>query len=166
MLVGDFIASIGAWLDECDGVTVSGGEPFDQPDALSALLQALRHQWPEHDVLVYSGYAWENLRMQLGSMTGLIDALMSDPFELEQPQTLRLRGSDNQRLHLLTERGKARFQDYDGALLPGDRTLDIAFDADGTVWMAGVPLRRDLQRLRELLEQQGHKATVSEQRME
>jgi len=34
--------TIDPWLKEADGVTISGGEPFDQPMALAALLGWLR----------------------------------------------------------------------------------------------------------------------------
>ena len=46
--------------DALDGVTISGGEPFEQPDGLRALLSGLR-AWRESahldfDILCYSGY--------------------------------------------------------------------------------------------------------------
>ena len=46
--------------DGFDGVTITGGEPFDQPAALSALLSGL-HRWRtqaglDFDLLCYSGY--------------------------------------------------------------------------------------------------------------
>ena len=57
---------IEAWLDslerdEVDGVTISGGEPFDQPEALAELLHWLREFYCEavRDILVYSGYSLE-----------------------------------------------------------------------------------------------------------
>jgi anaerobic ribonucleoside-triphosphate reductase activating protein len=28
------LATIEPWLDEADGITISGGEPFDQPEGL------------------------------------------------------------------------------------------------------------------------------------
>ena len=40
--VDEVFASISAWLLEADGVTVSGGEPFDQPSGLAALLRRVR----------------------------------------------------------------------------------------------------------------------------
>src|SRR5438094_1700531 len=49
-----------------DGVTISGGEPFDQPKALSTLLDGLLH-WratdgPDFDILCYSGYRLSHLQ--------------------------------------------------------------------------------------------------------
>ena len=38
------------------GVTFSGGEPFEQADALGALAEALRAAWPEASRMAYTGY--------------------------------------------------------------------------------------------------------------
>ena len=54
------------------------------------------------DVLVYSGYSLESLVPCLERFEHLIDALITDPFRNDVPQTLALRGSDNQRLVTLT----------------------------------------------------------------
>ncbi len=88
------------------GITVSGGEPFEQFAALLALLGELR-QRSRADILVYSGYPLEHLHAQLEQAAGLIDALISDPYQQHAEQSLALRGSDNQRLSLLTELGRA-----------------------------------------------------------
>jgi anaerobic ribonucleoside-triphosphate reductase activating protein len=144
-----------AWLPQADGITISGGEPFDQPEALLALLRVLRAH-TGGDVLVYSGYPLEAIHDTLEQARGLIDALVSDPFELDAPHTRPLRGSDNQRLHLLTEPGRRHFAGYERPLAQGDRALDVMFDADGSVWFAGIPGRGDFPRLRKLLAARGH----------
>ncbi|MFT3718254.1 4Fe-4S single cluster domain-containing protein [Pseudorhodoferax sp.] len=160
--VADLVASIAPWLAQCDGVTVSGGEPFDQPQALATLLGRIR-QLSSVDILAYSGHPYEKLQGFLAAWPGLIDALISDPFEFHRPQTKRLRGSDNQRLHLLTERGRERFAGYDEQPAgPADRQLDVMLDDEGVVWLAGIPRRGDMQRLQDLLRAQGHFSITSE----
>lgn len=159
--VSEVVARIAPWLAACDGVTVSGGEPFDQPQALAELLGQIR-ALSRVDILVYSGHAYEKLQPWLAAQPGLIDALISDPFELDQPQTQALRGSDNQRLHLLTALGRARFADYDRPLHAGDRQLDVMLDDAGIVWLAGIPSRGDMRRLQGLLQAQGHFSLTSE----
>ncbi|NBF06682.1 4Fe-4S cluster-binding domain-containing protein [Pseudomonas sp. Fl5BN2] len=148
------------WLEQAQGITLSGGEPFDQPDALLALLQGLR-QRTQVDILVYSGHTLETLQPLLHTAEGLLDALICDPFEQQQAQTLVLRGSDNQRLILLTELGRQRLSTYQRPLQPDDQALDLMFDDDGSVWMAGIPRRDDLLRLRDLLHGQGHQLQIS-----
>ncbi|SKA28395.1 4Fe-4S cluster-binding domain-containing protein [Novilysobacter spongiicola] len=158
--VGELLEQVQPWLDHADGITVTGGEPFDQPEALLELLVALRRQ--RHiDILVYSGHPLERLTAFLDRAEGLIDALISDPFENQQPQSIALRGSDNQRLNLLTALGRERFTAFERPLRAGDQVLDLMLDDDGSVWMAGIPRRDDLLRLRDLLRDQGHRLQVS-----
>lgn len=149
------------WLPDAEGITVSGGEPFDQPEALNVLLRELRRLTPV-DILVYSGHPFEALSGWLRENPGLIDVLISEPYDEQAAQTLALRGSDNQRVHLLTELGSARFASFDRPALPDDRRFDVMFDADGVVWLAGIPARDDIRRLREAMRALGHEVVFSE----
>ena len=158
--VGDLLDTLGSWLASADGVTVTGGEPFDQPVALAALLAGLRARF-EGDILVYSGYPIEALAGPLERMGGLIDVLISDPFERDAGDRLALRGSDNQRLHRLTPLARARFAGFD-APAAASRSLDLMMDAAGRFWLAGIPRRGDFARLRQLLEVQGHQTLTSQ----
>lgn len=132
------------WLPRSDGITISGGEPFDQPEALQRLLIQLRSS-TRGDILVYSGYPFEALETYLLSMPGLIDALITDPYDQTASQTKSLRGSDNQRLHYLTALGEQRFSAY--LRKPFDRRVDLMVDPSGEIWMAGIPGRGDFERL-------------------
>ena len=148
-------------LATADGITVSGGEPFDQPEALFGLLAAWRAVHAG-DILVYSGYSLENLAPSLARFENLIDALITDPFRNDLPQTLALRGSDNQRLVTLTPLGEERFRSYERPLAPKDRSFDIMFDDEtGGAFLAGIPRPGDMARLTELLREAGHLATTS-----
>lgn len=159
--VTEVVSRIAPWLAQCDGVTISGGEPFDQPQALATLLIEVR-ALSNANVLVYSGHPYEKLVDFLAAWPNLIDALMSDPFDLRQPQTKLLRGSDNQRLHLLTDRGRESFATYERQVGPEDRQLDVMLDNEGVVWLAGIPSRGDMKRLQDLLRSQGHSSITSE----
>lgn len=161
MSSADLLSQINISMRDADGVTISGGEPFDQPEGLLAVLNGLvleAHQ----DVLVYSGYPFEKISSTAAFESGRIDALISDPFDISKPQNLALRGSDNQRLHLITELGRKKFISYDRPRKKSDLSLDVMFDADGSVWLAGIPKRGDMQKLQELLRLQGHLIATSE----
>lgn len=157
------LESVAQWLTEADGVTISGGEPFQQPAALEALLHGLRNlAGGEKDILVYSGYAWEQIASRVTSWEGLADALISEPFRAEAGQSLVWRGSDNQRMHLLTALGRARYAEWTEAsrvTLP--QALDIFFQ-DGEVWMAGIPAPGTLENLRTRLAEAGFDSTTSQ----
>ncbi|MBK5143763.1 radical SAM protein [Budviciaceae bacterium BWR-B9] len=149
------VEQISPWFPLADGITISGGEPFDQPEALSALLLAIR-QCFHGDILVFSGYSFTAISPYLDVMNGLIDALVSGPFEQDSPQTLKLRGSDNQVLHLLTEIGKANFSRFDQSLNDKEKVLDMTINEQGMVNLIGIPRRDDMTRLQLILQQQGH----------
>ncbi|NTF55021.1 radical SAM protein [Agrobacterium rhizogenes] len=157
------IDAMDRWLPAAEGLTVSGGEPFDQPDALADLLTAFRRR-SETDILVFSGYPVEKLTAHLEMMDGLVDALISDPYLVDAPQTKALRGSDNQRLHLLTALGEARFTAYERAIQSGDKKFDLMMDADGTVWMAGIPTRGDFEKLSRHLSNEQHTVLTTQDR--
>jgi anaerobic ribonucleoside-triphosphate reductase activating protein len=110
---------------------------------------------------VYSGYAYDTIRDWVASEPGLIDALISEPYLESMPQTLALRGSDNQKLHLLTALGAERFAGYDRTLQTADRRFDVMFDPDGTVWLAGIPTRVDFERFRRAVETSGNSMVLS-----
>jgi len=159
--IDEVVSAIAQWIPAADGITISGGEPFDQPDALIELLKRLR-SLTEADVLVFTGHPWTKVREVVDASPGLIDALVTGPFDVNQSQTLALRGSDNQELHFLTAVGQARIALYQRPITEAERTLDVMFDDHGDVWFAGIPGRDDFRRLREMLEKTGARLSTSE----
>jgi anaerobic ribonucleoside-triphosphate reductase activating protein len=151
------------WLAEADGVTISGGEPFDQPGGLNRFLIGLRERF-QGDILAYSGYAFETLQERHGNDLSLIDALISEPFDETQPTDAPLRGSANQRLHILTSLGASRFAFVASSKEPG-APLDVVSESDGSVWIAGIPRRGDLRRLTAALAGQGIRLATSAGRL-
>ena len=90
----------------CDGITISGGEPFQQPEALYHLLKALRTN-DAPPVLVFSGYPYSTLQTNpvCAKSLSLIDALICGPYHSERPTAYdRFCASDNQELILLSPR--------------------------------------------------------------
>lgn len=158
--IDELFERLDAWLPDCNGITISGGEPFDQCNALIEVLTRLRAEVGA-DILVYSGHPFERLADTLQCMDGLIDALITDPYLLHAPQTLPIRGSDNQRLHMLTPLGRSRFATFEDPERRA-KTFDVMFDDDGAVWLAGIPRRGEFERLKAHLGQLGHCIRTSE----
>lgn len=84
-----------------DGVTILGGEPFQQPAGLLTLLQSLKAQG-QHIVL-YTGFTLEELSLRQNSQTAqilaLTDILIDGPFVKELADNAgEWRGSTNQRI--------------------------------------------------------------------
>jgi anaerobic ribonucleoside-triphosphate reductase activating protein len=87
-----------------DGISLLGGEPFFQPLALWALVQALRVRRCPH-LLVYSGYTYERLqqmardRPAIGAVLGDVEILIDGPFVAKRAdQAGPWTGSGNQRV--------------------------------------------------------------------
>jgi anaerobic ribonucleoside-triphosphate reductase activating protein len=156
----DLLARVGDLAADAQGFTVSGGEPFDQPDVLAAVLTSWRKA-SATSTFVFTGREYGDVAPWLGCHPGLIDALMTGPFRSDLPQTTALRGSDNQSLHVLSDLG-GEFRTYERPVTPSDRRLDVMFGSDGDAWFAGIPARGDLARLRRALIASGHSATTSD----
>ena len=161
VLINEIMAAIEPWLNDAEGITISGGEPFDQPEALGSLLALLRSKTTV-DILVYSGHPFEKIASIVEKNKGLIDAIISDPYEDNTSNTLVLRGSDNQRLHCLTTLGEIRFRQFERTITPTDKMFDIMFEEDGAVWLAGIPGRDDMKRLKTILANDGHIAVTTQ----
>lgn len=158
--IEQLMTKLSSYLPLIDGITISGGEPFDQFEALLAIVVQLRER-TKVDILVYTGYGVEDITDQLQQIKPYIDVLISDPFQRQSSQTLRLRGSDNQRLHCFTSQAVEKFSYYQQAVTTEDKVLDVMFDAEGVVWFAGIPRRDDFVKLQTLLKQQGHQIKVT-----
>ena len=84
-----------------DGITLSGGEPFCQPEACRARAEAARDLGLS--VWCYTGYTWEKLMQEADparlALLEAVDVLVDGPFILAQKSLeLKFCGSRNQRL--------------------------------------------------------------------
>ena len=160
--VASVLERLGEWAGASDGLTVSGGEPLDQQGSLAELLRGWRALSPK-SVLVFTGYDWSVARAFFDEHRALADAVIAGPYNAIEGQTLALRGSDNQTLHVLTPLGEA-FSAYERERTPADRKLDAMFDEDGSVWFAGIPAPGDFERLAYALNADGHQVAISADR--
>ncbi|MGH4027236.1 MAG: 4Fe-4S single cluster domain-containing protein [Pseudonocardiaceae bacterium] len=142
-----------------DGVTISGGEPFQQPEALTELLDGIaawRHSWAEEvDVLVYSGYPWSRLSRttRFASALQRCDAVIAGPYVARRNSGVALRGSDNQRVVTLTPLGERRYGQPDSGS-GGDQRMHVSVDGD-RIYCIGIPRSGDMDRLTEHLADAG-----------
>lgn len=145
--------------DAIDGVTISGGEPFDQPDALAELLRGLRawgdRQSQQVDLLCYSGRPYADLERDFVDQLALLDAVIPEPYRQGEPTTLALRGSANQRVVPLSDLGWQRYSPEALEALGAQRHR-IQYEVDGeSIWFIGIPEQGAMRRIRERANEQG-----------
>lgn len=130
-----------------EGLTLIGGEPFDQPEFAAEL--AASAQRVGLGVICFTGNLIEDLRSRGGAapdVIGATDLLIDGPFDASLPERDRpLVGSQNQRLIHLTDRYRAAM---DG--LARNR-VELRITADGTIDVAGFADRDRKRRLAETL---------------
>ncbi|MBR4991008.1 MAG: radical SAM protein [Oscillospiraceae bacterium] len=114
-----------------EGITISGGEPYLQAEALAELIEMLRLS-ADLGVIVYTGNLYEQIREE--RLTGLCDAIIDGPYMKDRDDNKSLRGSDNQRLILLTDR-------YKGLIPFGtiNRQTEKFVSSEGFTALVGVP---------------------------
>ena len=127
------------------GVTILGGEPFDQAETLALFLQEVKRL--NLNVLAFSGYYYEQL-LQRGvnpEIFDYIDLLIEGPFEQELLDLSRpWVGSSNQKYRFLTDQwDESIFTTY-------TNKVEVRVNVNGTIDINGMI---DQDSLRELQNQ-------------
>jgi len=137
-----------------EGVTLSGGEPFEQAGPLLELVGICREAGL--GIMAFSGFTMEEI-LSSGAddrlaLLSALDLLVAGRYDLLKPPAPGWRGSSNQTLHFLTDR-YARLRDSPEDLAePG---VECHAQADGDVVVTGFPTRALYRQLCEAL---GHRA--------
>ncbi|MEV4558703.1 4Fe-4S cluster-binding domain-containing protein [Kitasatospora sp. NPDC049285] len=148
-----------ALADGVDGLTVSGGEPLEQPAALADLLAAADRErqsaGAEADLLVYTGRELADVRADPACAAALAraDAVITGRYLAGQPTDLVWRGSANQRIVPLTALGERRYAPHlDRRTDRPDLQVRVT---DGELRIIGVPRPGDLGRIERELRERG-----------
>ena len=121
--------------DDVEGLTLSGGEPLQQAAAAAELLDRARARGLS--TLAFSGYSIDEIRALPGGADVLarLDVLIDGRYVAGDRLATGLRGSANQRIHLLTSR-------YTRAEVETTPVAEIRIGRTGEVILTGVdPLK-------------------------
>jgi len=115
-----------------EGITISGGEPLQQSDALLRLLSAVRMH-TTLSVLLFSGYTLREIRpMPHGpQILAHVDVLIAGRYVQTSRLAHDLRGSANKTVHLLTDR--YTLEDIEHVPL-----AEVWIDAQGHISISGI----------------------------
>lgn len=118
--------------NEIEGVTISGGEPFQQSAALLTLVKSLR-QIPTLSILIFSGFELDEIKRIPGGDEILdnIDVLIYGRYQKEQRLAQDLRGSSNKTVLFLTQR-------YGPSNLTNSPISEILISPTGQIEITGI----------------------------
>jgi len=95
---------------DIDGFTLTGGDPFLQPDALEELLPELCTI--SDDIICYTGYSFDEIGEQYQEIIKRISVLIDGKYIENQNDGSVLRGSNNQKIYILQEDKRQYYEDY------------------------------------------------------
>jgi anaerobic ribonucleoside-triphosphate reductase activating protein len=130
--VAELFAQISALSDSIEGVTISGGEPFQQADAVLELLQRLRAE-TSLSLLVFTGFTWEEVQRlpQARALLACIDVLIAGRYDARQRLAHGLVGSANKTVHFISQ----RYTQTDLAATP---VGEIILTPNGDILISGI----------------------------
>lgn len=135
-------------IPDTEGITLSGGEPFEQAEACAILTETIRKAGPS--VMVFTGCPYEHLQESedpsVQRFLASIDLLVAGPYvERLKIDVDRWRASSNQQILALTD----RYADLVKSGLSEEAVVEVSADG-GVLSFTGFPDRKDLRWLREL----------------
>ncbi|MGK3200882.1 4Fe-4S single cluster domain-containing protein [Amycolatopsis sp. MEPSY49] len=126
-------------IEGIEGVTLLGGEPFDQPSPLGEFAAAVRSAGLS--VMTFTGHVLEDLPPS--KLLDSTDLLVDGPFLAEHPEPSRpWVGSVNQRFHFLTDR-------YDESIFTTPNRLELTISPEGAIELNGFATTEVLEALLE-----------------
>ena len=118
--------------DAIEGITISGGEPFLQQEALCDMINKVR-KYKDVGVIIYTGMKYSKIKST--PLASLADIIIDGEYVEELNDNKSLRGSSNQKVICLTDRYKDIISEYYGVT---GRKIELII-SDGVTQMIGIP---------------------------
>jgi anaerobic ribonucleoside-triphosphate reductase activating protein len=137
------LSSSGTWLEIDDvikqvshpgieGISISGGEPLQQPGSLLTFLEKLK-QVTTLTVVLFTGYTWQKVQHmpQAKKLLSLVDILLAGRYDLSRRIASSLLGSSNKTIHFLTSK-------YTPSDLQGVPESEVIIKENGEIILSGI----------------------------
>lgn len=123
-----------------DGITITGGEPFEQYKALLVFCSIIK-SYTDLTIFVFSGYSLEELQQRYPDQMFMtyLDYLLDGRYDRSLHENHNARGSSNQHLYQFEEGAPVLQQE----LFSGQQ-WSFAVSDDGKVFLSGIPKKHDL----------------------
>lgn len=133
-------------LQEIEGISLVGGEPLLQAEAVGGLLRRIKDK-SSLSVMLYTGFTLDFLKNSGKSkfipILEQTDILVDGPYRPELDFAQKWRGSANQKIHFLTDRYKA----WQWVENETGRDVEIHLDENDNVIILGIPPKGFYERL-------------------
>ena len=118
--------------DEIEGVTISGGEPLQQADAILTFAETIKRQ-SNLTVLLFSGFSWDEIsRMPVAErLSTCVDLLIAGRYIESERLGKGLIGSTNKTVHFLSDR-------YSMKDLESVPSCEVLISANGDISVSGI----------------------------
>jgi anaerobic ribonucleoside-triphosphate reductase activating protein len=126
-------AAAAALAGQIEGVTLTGGEPLQQPAAIAAFCSEIR-AGTDLGIILLSGFTRGEIEADPARLAAVadVDMVIAGRYNRSQHLGSGLRGSANKEYWART--GRYRAEDFDDV-----PDLEIAVSADGTITFSGMP---------------------------
>jgi anaerobic ribonucleoside-triphosphate reductase activating protein len=123
-----------------DGITITGGEPFDQYLPLMTFLYMLKRK-TTLNILCYTGYRLDELEQKFPDKAfyNCIDYLIDGRYNSDTPSSNSLKGSENQHIYKFIDNKPVKTN-----LMNAEKKWSLKFD-DDTIYMAGIPAQNEMK---------------------
>ena len=124
--------------DKTDGVTITGGEPFLQPEELLSLVEKIRKIGID-DILIYTGFSFEELYENplAKKIIDLSGVIVDGEYIDELNNNVGMKGSENQRVFVINKSLSEKYKDFSSV----KRQSEIVNNG-GKIMSIGIPLKK------------------------
>ncbi len=117
---------------DIEGLTVSGGEPLQQPESLLELLELVYTQ-TDLSVLLFTGFSFEEVELMpcFNKLQSLVDVMIAGRYKQEVALRSGLIGSSNKTMHFFSD----RYSKEDLVIVP---VSEVIISPNGEMAVTGI----------------------------